>query len=292
MSRREMILASTSAAAGSPPGVPLVPFGPHKISRLIVGGNPISGNSHVSAALDDEMRDYFTAASVKQLLAGCERAGINTWQSRGDRYILRMLHEHRLEGGRLQWIAQTASELADIPKNIQGLAEAGAIGIYHHGSSTDGFWKAGKMGEVRERLKAIRDTGVRVGLGTHIPEVIDYAEEKGWDLDFYMACVYNLGRTREECERLNGGPCKGEYFRHEDRIPMLERVKKTARTCLIFKVYGAGRNCGTPESKRDALELVFRYAKPRDAIVVGMFPKHSDEVRENCDLLRGVLAAA
>jgi len=62
MSRREMILASTSAAAGSPTGVPLVPFGPHQISRLIVGGNPISGNSHVSAALDNEMRDYFTAA--------------------------------------------------------------------------------------------------------------------------------------------------------------------------------------------------------------------------------------
>jgi hypothetical protein len=292
MSRREMILASTSAAAGSPPGVPLVPFGPHQISRLIVGGNPISANSHVSAALDDEMRDYFTAARVKQLLAGCERAGINTWQSRGDRYILRMLHEHRLEGGRLQWIGQTASELADIPGNISGMAKAGAIGIYHHGTSTDRFWKAGKMGEVRERLKAIRDAGVRVGLGTHIPEVIDYAEEKGWDLDFYMACVYNLSRPREECERLNGGAFQGEYFRHEDRIPMLERVKRTARTCLIFKVYAAGRHCGTPKRKREALELVFRYAKPRDAIVVGMFPKHSDEVRENCDLLRGVLAAA
>ncbi len=290
MSRREMMMASTTVAASAAAGVPLVPFGPHKISRLIVGGNPISGNSHVSAALDDEMRDYFTTRRVQRLLSDCENAGINAWQSRGDRYVLRMLNEHRLEGGRLQWIAQTASELADIPKNIHDIAAAGAIGIYHHGTSTDRFWRSGKIDQVRERLKVMRDVGVRVGLGTHMPEVIDYAEEKGWDVDFYMACVYNLSRTREECEQLNGGPFTGEYFRHEDRIPMLERVKRTSRTCLIFKVYAAGRNCATPERKREALELVFEYAKPNDAVVVGMFPKHRDEVRENCELLRDVLA--
>jgi len=289
MSRREMLMASSSAAAGSASSVPLVPFGPHRVSRLIVGGNPISGNSHVSPALDVEMRDYFTAARVQRLLSDCESAGINTWQSRGDRYILRMLNEHRLGGGRLQWIAQTASELADIPGNIRAIAGAGAIGIYHHGTATDRFWKSGKIEQARERLKVMRDAGVRVGLGTHIPEVIDYAEEKNWDVDFYMTCVYNLGRTREECERLNGGPFQGEYFRHEDRIPMLERVKRTARTCLIFKVYGAGRNCETMERKREALELVFRYSKPYDAIVVGMFPKKRDEVRENCELLNSVL---
>lgn len=290
MSRREMLLASSSVAAGSATGLPLVPFGPHKISRLIVGGNPISANSHVSAALDIEMRDYFTARRVQQLLSDCERAGVNTWQSRGDRYVLRMLNEHRLEGGRLQWIAQTASELSDIPGNIRALAGAGAIGIYHHGTATDRFWKAGKIEQVRERLKVMRDQGVQVGLGTHTPEVIDYVEDKGWDVDFYMACVYNLSRSREECERLNGGPVSGEYFRDEDRVPMLERVKRTARTCLIFKVYAASRLCGTTERKRQALELAFRYAKPQDAIVVGMFPKHSDQVRENCELLRGVLA--
>ncbi len=290
MSRREILMASTTAAAVAAPGVPLAPFGPYQISRLIVGGNPISANSHVSAELDREMRDYFITERVQRLLADCERAGINTWQSRGDRYILRMLNEHRLAGGRLQWIAQTASELADIPANIRGIAEAGPIGIYHHGTATDRLWKAGKIEEVRERLKVIRETGVRVGLGTHMPEVIDYVEEKDWDVDFYMASVYNLSRSRQECERLNGGPVTGEYFRHEDRIPMLERVKRTSRTCLIFKVYAAGRNCVTPQRKREALEIVLRYAKPHDAIVVGMFPKYSDQVRENCDLLHSILA--
>ena len=35
----------------------------------------------------------------------------------------------------------------------------------------------------------------------------------------------------------------------------------------------------------DALRLVFRYAKPNDAVVLGMFPKYKEQVRENCDLL-------
>ena len=41
------------------------------------------------------------------------------------------------------------------------------------------------------RLRIIK-VCVRVDIGSHIPEVLDYVEEKGWDVDFYMACFYNL----------------------------------------------------------------------------------------------------
>ena len=80
-SRREAVLAAISGpatATGVPAAMPQVPFGRHRISRLIVGGNPVSGNSHVSAALSREMADYFTAANVKKMLRECEEAGINT----------------------------------------------------------------------------------------------------------------------------------------------------------------------------------------------------------------------
>jgi len=291
ITRRQAVLASLAAAA-DPPAPPLVKFGPHTISRLIVGGNPVSGNSHVSAALSREMTDYFTAANVKRLLADCERAGVNTWQSRGDRHIMRLLHEYRLEGGRIQWIAQTASEYADIARNIREIAAYKPVGIYHHGSQTDRFWAAGRIEQAREMLKVIRDTGVQVGLGTHIPEVVDYVESKAWDLDFYMTCLYNLSRPRADSERLAGGKLEGEYFHHPDRERMLERVRQTARPCLIFKVYGASRLCGSRDEMLDALRLVFRYAKPSDCVVIGMFPKHKEQVRENCQLLAEALRQA
>jgi len=293
--RRKTLAAGLTAsfgAAAESEAPPLVAFGPHRISRLIVGGNPVSGNSHVSADLSREMTDYFTAANVKKLLAVCERAGINTWQSRGDRHIVRLLHEYRLEGGRIQWIAQTASELSDIPRHIRELAGRGAIGIYHHGSMTDKYWAEGRMDPVRESLKAIRQTGVRVGLGTHIPEVIDYVESGGWDIDFYMTCVYNLSRSPAEASRVAGRTVEGELFWPADRERMLARVRKTAKQCLIFKVYGASRHCGSADERCKALQLAARFAKPQDCVVIGMYPKHSEQVQENCRLLREAFTPA
>lgn len=293
LSRRELLMAAgaagPSAALAATETLPAIKLGRHTVSRLIVGGNPVSGNSHTSSTLDRAMRDYFTAANTKKLLARCEQAGVNTWQSRGDRHILRLLNEYRLEGGRLQWIAQTASELADIPRHIRELASAGAIGIYHHGSQTDKFWRAGQIETAREMCKVMRDAGVQVGLGSHIPEVIDYVESKAWDVDFYMTCVYNISRTKEEQEQVAGRKLDGQLFWDPDREKMLARVRQTAKPCLIFKVYGAGRKCGSPAEMLDALRLVFRYAKPIDAVVLGMFPKEKEQVTENCRLFREAL---
>lgn len=285
VSRRAAILAAAGKQVFGSDELPLpaVPFGRYKISRVVVGGNPISGNSHVSPRMSSEMRDYFTTANVLKLLRDCEQAGINTWQSRGDRHILRLLNEHRLEGGHLQWIAQTASELADIPANIRSLAAEGAIGIYHHGSQTDKFWAVGKIEQAREMLKVMRDAGVQTGLGTHIPEVIDYVESKGWDLDFYMTSLYNLSRPRAETG--------GELFQDSDREEMLARVRQTPRQCLIFKVYGASRKCGSPAEALEALRLVAAHAKPIDCVVIGMFPKRTEQVRENCRLFREAFSA-
>lgn len=292
LTRRETLRAGAAFLLPPLPAMPTVRLGPHTVSRLIVGGNPVSGNSHVSRALDREMIDYFTATNVKRLLAECERAGINTWQARGDRHIQRLLHEYRLEGGRIQWIAQTASEYGDISRNIREIASYRPIGIYHHGTQTDRYWAAGKIEQARETLKLIRDTGALVGLGTHIPEVIDYVESRDWDVDFYMTCLYNLSRPREEAERLAGGKLEGEFFYHPDRERMLARVRQTRRPCLIFKVYGASRLCGSREQMLEALRLVFRYAKPGDCVVIGMFPKHKEQVRENCELLAEALRPA
>lgn len=292
LSRRSVIAAPLAAAAQGRPPLPQVPFGPASVSRLIVGGNPVSGFSHVSRALDEEMMDYFSAANVKKLLAACEQAGINTWQSRADRHILRLLREYRNEGGRIQWIAQTASEAADFARNVREAAAMRPLGIYLHGAQTDRLWLEHRRDEIAARLGRIRDAGVRAGLATHIPEVIDWCEEAGLPADFYMACLYNLSRSHEEALELAGGPVQGEFFYEPDRRRMLSRVAKTKKQCIVFKVYGAGRRCGTREDRLAALREVFAAAKPSDCVVIGMFPKYSDQVADNAALVREALAAA
>ena len=272
------------------PSLPLIPFGDYHITRLIMGGNPLCGNSHFSDEMSRDMRAYYTAEQVVNVLHRCQAAGINTVQARGDYHrVLHWIELFRREGGQLHWIAQTASEMHDVFQNIRVLAAAGAIGIYHHGSRTDRWWLDGKIDQVKDYLTCIRDQGVRVGLGTHIPEVIEYAEEKEWDIDFYMACFYNLNRQPRE-SHLVGGKIhySDEPFYPGDPPRMCETIRQTSKLCLAFKILGAGRSCATQEEVRAAFRFAFDHIKPHDAVVVGMFPKYLDQITLN---VRHTLAA-
>jgi hypothetical protein len=263
--------------------LPTIPFGPHQVTRLIVGGNPFCGNSHYSQAMSQEMSEYYTAEQVVDVLAQCQAAGINTVQARGDYHrILYWIELFRRQGGQLHWIAQTASEMHDVFQNIRVLAAAGAMGIYHHGTRTDHYWQQGQIDRVQDYLKCMRDSGVQVGLGTHIPDVIVHAEEKGWDVDFYMACMYNISRKPRESALVSGVQnFDGEEYLAEDRARMCEVVRHTPKTCLAFKILAASRNCATQDDVRAAFDYAFAHIKPQDAVVVGMYPKHVEQVTLN-----------
>ncbi|HOJ34744.1 MAG TPA: hypothetical protein PKY35_09655 [Candidatus Hydrogenedentes bacterium] len=272
--------------------LPTVPFGELNITRLIVGGNPFRGNSHLNAQLSTEMLEFFTVERIKKTLAACEAHGINTVQARGDVFIQACLREYWAEGGRLHFIAQTASELRDLSGHVKQLARFGAVGIYVHGTFTDRHFQEGTFHEVQELLKAIRDTGVQTGLGTHIPEVVDYAEEKDLDVDFYMTCLHNLSRKPRESAIVSGNMDVQEEYRPEDRQAMYERIQRTRKTCLAFKIFAAGRLCGSSEQVRAVFEEVFANIKPCDAVVVGMFPKYRDQVAENVAIVSEILNAS
>ena len=267
-------------------GLPMVCLGNSEIliTRLISGGNPLCGNSHISVQMDADMSAYFNAEQVIAYLHRLQTAGINTIQARGDYHrVLYWLELFRREGGRLNWIAQTASEMHDLSQNIRVIAAAGAAGIYHHGTQTDKCWLDGRIDRVQEDLKRIRDTGAQTGLGTHVPEVIEYAEEKGWDVDFYMTCFYNLSR-RPRDSALVGGRLDSEapeVYQAEDPSCMCAVIGQTDKMCLAFKVLAAGRLCATQEQVAGALRFAFDNIKDKDAVVVGMFPKYLDHIGLN-----------
>ncbi|NOY96295.1 MAG: hypothetical protein GXO81_07945 [Chlorobi bacterium] len=256
------------------------------VTRLISGGNPLCGNSHFSHKMNEEMRKYFTEEQVVSYLHQLEESGINTLQARGDYHrIIYWLDLFRREGGKLHWIAQTASEMSDIFQNIRIIAAAGAIGIYHHGTQTDKFWQEGCIDKVCDYLKCIRDCGLQVGLGTHIPEVIEYAEEKGWDIDFYMACVYNISREPRESALVSGTQVdiSTERFLEGDPPRMYKVIRTTDKMCLAFKILAANRLCKTQKEVSGAFHTAFENIKPKDAVVVGMYPRHSDQITSNVE---------
>lgn len=263
-----------------------------RVTRLICGGNPFSGFSHVTKELDWEMIEYYTMPRLQETLAECVRCGINTFQSRADRHQMRMYLEHQLAGGQIQWIAQTASEFADHKAHIREIAQYQPIAIYHHGTHTDNRWHLGKIDEVADLAKFIKDQGLPAGIGSHIPEVIEYAEEKGWETDFYMGCFYNLARQYKSAPAVDQDAYARDNFPADDPARMCRTLRQVKKPCLGFKVMAASRNCSTPESTESAPRFAFENLKPADAIVVGMFQKHRNQVAENACLVRRILAGA
>lgn len=272
--------------------VPLVQLGRAKTSRLICGCNQIVGNSHQTKDLDREMVDYFTAANVKALFAECERCGINTFQGVACTYFQRLLHEYWNEGGTIQWMAQTDSREGNLIANVRVAARYNAVAIYHHGTRTGNLWRTGRIDELRELIDEIKSHGIAAGVGAHKPEIIEHIEAAGWPVDFYMASFYNVYKAETGWREsyLVSGVRRPEVYDKADRDRMVRAIQATEKPCLAFKVLGSGREAGTSESLREALAFALDNIKPTDALVVGMFPKHSNQVAEDAGIVADLCA--
>lgn len=282
--------APATAAEASAPLLPTVRLGKYQITRLIIGANPFYGYSHFNRLYSQHMLEWFTAERVCQTLRQCEQDGINTWQfSQGGRGV-EDLERFRAEGGKLHAILLSGRPMEEDLTQIPKLAKLGLVGMVHHGGTTDRRWRAGEQAKIREFLKVVRDSGVLVGLSTHNPLVVDATEEQGWDIDFYMTCVYQVTRSQEELHKLLGQrPPYGEVFLPDDPPRMYGTIRQSKKTCLAFKILAAGRVTDSPKQMEEAFRLAYQSIKPQDAVIVGMYPRYSDQVRGNCERARRLL---
>lgn len=272
--------------------MPKIAFGPHTISRLIVGGNQQVGASHQTRLMTLHMLEYFTQDQCLVFLRSCIAQGIDTWQanyvSEKVRDVVLKLRE---EGDDINLISIGSPEFVRGDNGWSNLLALNPIGVYLFGMTSDKLWLEGKLDTARDFLTKLRDTGIQVGVGTHKPEVIEYVEEKGWDVDFYMASLYRWGRTREETlEILPEVPHDGaggtELYLPSELPRMCETIRAASKTCLAFKLFAGGRTCNSPEQVGGVFETVLGSIKPTDAVVVGMYPRFTDEITENAAWVR------
>ncbi len=267
------------------PEMPQISFGPHRLSRLIAGSNTINGGSHLSRFVNAQMKRYFTPQRVQSFFRHCQELGINAFQS--SKYNLDAYTQYVAQGGEMHYLALWRDD-PDDPNALKRLVSAGTIGIAHHGEVTDVLWKEGQIDTVREDCRKIRDSGAMVGVSTHIPDVVDHIVSQDWDVDFYMCCVYERHRTREELKALLDHvpiPVK-EVYLEDDPPRMFKVMRQTDKPCLAFKILAAGRLCDKPEWVEGAFESTFRQIKANDAVIVGMYPEYEDQVAINAELVR------
>jgi hypothetical protein len=289
----------TAAAAVSPqragaavqPQLPQIRIGKHSIPRLICGSNPFGGLSHISELIDREMHEYFTPIQVLKTLRRCEEVGINAVQGLNPELYRRFTEG----GGKIQLFSNGQGDAARLQKTVQ----SGCIGIHHYGVVTDAFYKKGQLGTVKEYVKRVRDTGLLVGVATHIPAVVDAVESEGWDVDYLMTCVYQWGRTREELEGLFGArkdllpvesnTSRSEYvevFLQNEPSLMYRAIRQARKPCLAYKILAAGRKCERPGMVEQAFKEAFENIKSTDAVIVGFYDRYADQQAANAEYVR------
>jgi hypothetical protein len=218
-----------------------------------------------------------------EVLHRCEQAGIGTWQLHYMKQTIADFQRYRSEGGKMNWFLLGDFEMMTDLSLIGKVAkELRPIGIAHHGNRTDDRFRAHEMHKVKEFCRAVRDSGVMVGVSSHNPAVIDMIEGEGWDVDYYQTCLYNITRTPEEA-RLKWGEAPlspGGMFMEKDPERMSKMIRQTKKPCLAFKLLGAGR----ARSVDAAFQFAFENIKASDAVIVGMCPKFTDEIAQNVAL--------
>jgi hypothetical protein len=233
------------------------------------------------------MADWNTPDRICQTLFQCQQNGINAYQYAHRENPVKDMELFRSRGGNMHLIATdpTMSSVEEVVRTSKAMA------LYHHGEVTDRLFRAGQLDKVQEYTKRVRQAGVRVGIGTHKPEVVEYVEERGWDVDFYLLCAYNRTRTPEEIRKLLGVlPVPAQELYLETDPPRAYAVaRKTQKTCFLFKILAAGRVVRTPADVDKAFADAFANIKPQDCIVVGMFPRFEDQIKDNCDRVRRIL---
>jgi hypothetical protein len=251
------------------------------ISRLICGGNLISGYAHSRDLIyvSSLVQSYFSDEKVLETLHLCESSGINTAVLRVDTNTLRIMEKYRKRGGRIQWIAQCKITDKDMRSDIDAAVDSGAVGAYIHGGVADSFVAQGKTDLLGKALDHIRQRQVLAGLAGHDLKVIMASETMNLDPDFYMKTL-NSGNYWTAGPRLQQDPnwtpgsldvVEPEYGRDEhDNIwsvtprQTIEFMKQVKKPWIAYKVLGAGAI-----HPKDGFQYAFENGA--DFVCVGMF---------------------
>ncbi len=272
-----------------------VDFFGHQVSKLIVGDNPFNGHSYITAFISkEEMINYHTEDKILEAMHKMEELGVNTMLPLADPYIIRILQHYRANGGKMNFIFQTYApmmlnhEVAEI--SIRQMQSVDPIGAYISGTYTDVRYETGRVNEITDMISFFRNFDMKLGIGTHRPEFIELSERENWNVDFYMACMYNLrnGREGEESGFITGkNKSNVRNIVPGDRAVMLETLKKVQKPIIAFKIFAGGQMLVEKEESerrvliKDTYNTIFNSLKPNDIAVCGVYQRHHDQLTEN-----------
>jgi hypothetical protein len=258
--------AQTAQEASKPgDGLPMGEIGGIELSRLMLGGNLISGYSHSRdlryvAAL---MKQYNTEAKIIETLALAEEHGINSvntaiWDDNA------AIEKYRKEGGKIKWIVAANpmpnGELTQVDRAV----EAGADIVYMQGACADKLLHEGKVDLIVKEVNYIKASGLPAGVGAHTLDVMIECEKAKIDADFYQKTLHALDYPSAPKPNESGDVGSWDNGWCKDPQAVIEFMAGVKKPWVAFKVMAAGAILP---------KVAFPYAfnNGADFILAGMF---------------------
>jgi hypothetical protein len=271
--------------ADSAKGMPMGKIGTLKISRLISGGNLISGWSHARDLIyvHQLMRHYNTDAKVMETLELLEEQGVNTIIADPSERPYRIFPKYWKErGGKIQWIAEGHPTAKDLKTDIKTSLDYGASAIYIQGVIGDKWLRSGHLDLLGQCVDFIKSNGVPGGIGAHMLDVIVKSEQRGYKADFYVKTLHQNNYWSARRPDQNSDVIENNADNYWSMTPdkTIKFMRNVTKPWIAFKVLAAGAI--HPQSG-------FRYAFEggADFLCVGMF---DFQVREDAIIAKNMLA--
>jgi hypothetical protein len=276
--------AEKRVAFGSKGSMPTGKIGRLTVSRLLSGGNLISGWAHSRDLhyVPSLMRAYNTPEKVMDTLQLLEEHGVNTIIADPRKNVKDVFARYWKErGGRIQWIAEGHPGVDDWKTDIKASIDFGAAAVYVQGVIGDRWLKEGRLDLLGKCVELVKSQKVPAGIGAHKLEVIFQSEKNNYGAEFYVKTLHHLKywssrRPDQNQDVVDNGADNYWEMEPEKTIAFMQEVRKP---WIAFKTLAAGAI--RPESG-------FRYAfeNGADFICVGMF---DFQVEANAKLVRALL---
>ncbi len=239
------------------------------LSRMLIGTNWLLGWSHTSASADEMIkRRYDSAQAFKPILEAYLRHGVDSIMAPFglSPELTRAVKETEQHMGREIIMIDTPTlDVDDSPearkrseRMVRDSAKRGAkICLIHHSAAEQLVNKnLGEIARLDDYTRMIRDAGMVPGLSAHMPELVVYSDQNGYDVQTYIQ-IFN---------------CMGFLMQVEIET-VASIIHNAKKPVMTIKAMAAGR-C----SPYVGLTFSWNAIRPRDMVTVGAFtPGEAEE---------------
>ena len=252
---------------------PRTTVGGVSLSRMLIGTNWLLGWSHTSASADEMIRRrYDSAEAFKPVLEAYLRHGVDTIMAPfgASPQLVEAIRDTEQKLGRGIILVDTPTlNVDDNPQarqeaeqTVKESAKRGAkFCLLHHSCAEQLVDKnKGVIRRLDDYTKMIRDAGMIPGLSAHMPELVVYSDQNGYDVETYIQ-IFN---------------CMGFLMQVEIET-VASIIQNAKKPVMTIKSMAAGR-C----SPYVGLTFSWNAIRERDMVTVGAFSPQ--EVEEDVEI--------